>query len=234
MKLIITIDNTTMTLQTDSADGAADRELYNLNSGIAVAANLRKALATCALLRSPRQYDRVTVVVDTPTMLIPEDEYTSGSATLLYRTALSLSPTDEVQTSPLDVLGVVLAFSVNKDLHFVLNENFRYVCFEPRLASTLTALSQRSYGGFQEKLFCVFRGKELCIIALRKHRLRFCNTFHADDTQDAVYYIMSVWQQLAMRPTDILMIAGNAEEPETLRTKLEQFVKNVSELTVES
>ena len=41
---------------------------------------------------------------------------------------------------------------------------------------------------------------------------------------------MSVWQQLAMRPTDILVITGNAEEPETLKTKLGQFVKNVNEL----
>ena len=129
MKLIITIDNTAIVLQTDSADGAAEREVYNLNSGISIAANLRQALSVCALLRNPRLYDRVTVVVDTPTMLIPEDEYTSGSATLLYRNAFSMLPADEVQTSPLDTLGVVLAFAVNKDLHFVLNENFRYVCF---------------------------------------------------------------------------------------------------------
>lgn len=32
MKLIITIDNTMMTLQTDSADGGNDRETYALNS----------------------------------------------------------------------------------------------------------------------------------------------------------------------------------------------------------
>ena len=159
MKLIITIDNTMMTLQTDSADGGNDRETYALNSGIAVAANLRQALASCALLRHPRQYDRVTVVVDTPVMLIPEDEYSAGSATLLYRNAFCLAAADEVQTSPLDALGVVVAFAVNKDLHFVLNENFRYVCFEPRIASTLADLNQRAYGGFQEKLFCVFRGR---------------------------------------------------------------------------
>ena len=109
MKLIITIDNTMMTLQTDSADGGNDRETYALNSGIAVAANLRQALASCALLRHPRQYDRVTVVVDTPVMLIPEDEYSAGSATLLYRNAFSLAAADEVQTSPLDALGVVLS-----------------------------------------------------------------------------------------------------------------------------
>ena len=94
MKLIITIDNTAIVLQTDSADGAAEREVYNLNSGIYIAANLRQALASCALLRQPRQYDRVTVVVDTPVMLIPEDEYRVGSATLLYRNAFSLAAAD--------------------------------------------------------------------------------------------------------------------------------------------
>ena len=76
----------------------------------------------------------------------------------------------------------------------------------------------------------MFNGKDMEIIAFRKHRLRFCNSFHIDDTQDAVFYIMSVWQQLAMRPTDILMLTGNPEEPETLKTKLEQFVKNVEML----
>ena len=48
MKLIITIDNTAIVLQTDSADGAAEREVYNLNSGISIAANLRQAPAADA------------------------------------------------------------------------------------------------------------------------------------------------------------------------------------------
>ena len=233
MKLTITIDNTVMTLATDAQEGVLDREAYNLNSGIAVAANLRQALGVCALLRNPRQYDRVAVVVDTQVMLIPEDEFSAGSASLLYRQAFALTAADDVQTARIDTLGVVAAFAVNKDLQNVLNDNFRYVQYEPRIASTLAEFSRLAYGGFQEKLFCMFRGKELDVIAFRKRRVRFCNSFHIEDTQDAVYYIMSVWQQLAMRPTDILVLAGNAEEPETLRTKLGQFVKNVSELKVE-
>lgn len=228
MKLTITIDRTAMLLIADTQDGSADRETYNLSTDMAVAANLRKALDVCALLRNPRRYDRVTVVVDTPTILIPTDEFSAGSAATLYGSTLVQHQSDEVQTFAIEALEVVAAFAVSKDLRFVLEENFRYVCFEPRLAATLMALSRVSYGGFQEKMFCVFRGSQFDIIAFRKHRLRFCNSFQADVTEDAVYFILGVWQQLAMRQTDILVISGTPSEPETLKTKLEQFVKNVS------
>lgn len=227
MKLTISIDSATMTLVALAVDGTSDSETYNMNTGIAVAANLRQALASCRLLQNPRSYDRVSVCVDTPTQLVPIEEFSSEAAQPLFCAAMPLSAADEVATARLDQLGVVAVFAVNRDLHFVLSENFRYVQFVPRIASTLAECQEHAYGGFQEKLFCIFRGKAMDIVAFRKRRIRFCNSFTAEDTQDAVYFIMGVWQQLAMKPTDILCISGSPAEPATLDTKLRQFVKNV-------
>lgn len=227
MRLTICISDTMMELTAYSIDGTASRETYNLNAGIAVAANMRQALTTCPMLQNPRIYDRVSVVVDSPVTLVPQEEFSTDSASIMYENAVTLHPADETATARLDKWGVVALFAVNKDLRFVLGENFKYVQFLPRIAATIDECGDMAYGGFQEKLFAVFNGKRLDIIAFRKRRLRFCNSFTAEDTQDAVYFIMSVWQQLAMKSTDILCIKGKAEEPETLHTKLRQFVKNV-------
>lgn len=227
MKLTICISDTTMELTTYSIEGTSTRETYNLNTGIAVAANMRQALTTCQILQNPRIYDRVTTIVDSPVALVPQEEFSAENASVLYESAITLRHTDEVATARLDKWGVVALFAVNKDLRFVLGESFKYVQFLPRIASTLNECGDMAYGGFQEKLFAVFNGKRFDLIAFRKRRIRFCNSFIAEDTQDAVYFIMSVWQQLAMKPTDMLCVKGKAEEPETLHTKLRQFIKNV-------
>ena len=64
MKLTISIDSATMTLVALAVDGTSDCETYNMNTGIAVAANLRQALASrrrssCPSRNSaPRRHNR--------------------------------------------------------------------------------------------------------------------------------------------------------------------------------
>ena len=116
---------------------------------------------------------------------------------------------------------------LNRDLRFVLSETFRGVQYMPLLAPVLVQFSQQSWGGFQEKLFCYFHDKRIDICAFRKGRVRFCNSFDATLAPDAAYYILNVWQTLAMKRTDILCLSGNIAGLEQLVKELGRFIKNI-------
>lgn len=248
MNITIRITRTTITFTAPNTviEGQTDFEQYNMKSGISVAANLRQAIAECNILRSHAAgqgaaslpplphpvFDTATVFVDTPLLLIPSEEYDAAVMPQLYHYANTQYRNDNVEGTPVPQLNVVAAYAVGKDLKFVLTETFRTVKFMPLLAPILVEFGRRSYGGFQEKLFCYFHDKRVDVCAFRKSRVRFCSSFDATNADDAVYFILNTWQQLGMRPSDVICLSGNITGHEALLKLLKQFVKNVKHVSI--
>lgn len=249
MNITIRITRTTITFTAPNTviEGQTDFEQYNMKSGIAVAANLRQALAECHILRAqtppdhrqagaPSQhhpvFDTATVYLDTPLLLIPAEEYDEASMPKLYHHVNSQMAGDDVVGTPIPQLNVVAAYAVGKDLRFVLTETFRTVSFMPLLAPILVEFGRHSYAGFQEKLFCYFHDKRIDVCAFRKGRVRFCGSFEASLAPDSVYYILNVWQTLGMKPSDILCLAGSIMGHEALLKELHRFIKNIRNITI--
>ena len=259
MKLTIRITRNTITFTAPNTviEGQTDFEQYNMKAGIAVAANMRQALAECRLPQarrpahlaatapgetsepSPQQspqsqslYDTVLVVIDTPLLLIPQEEYDAAAAPALYHHVNTLHTADDVATYPMAPLNVVAAYALNPDLRFVLNETFRGVQFMPLLAPVLVEFSHQAWGGFQEKLFCYFHDKRIDTCAFRKGRVRLCSSFDMVQSPDAAYYILNAWHTLGMKRTDILCLAGNIMGLESLMKELRRFVKNIRHITM--
>lgn len=249
MKLTIRISRTTIAFTAPNTviEGQTDFEQYNMKSGIAVAANLRQALAECRILNAatagrPGQkakqsqyhpvFDTAVVYVDTPLLLVPAEEYEAESAPRLYHYANTKFKDDDVESTSLPQLNVVASFAVGKDLRFVLTEAFHNVQFMPLLAPLLVEFCRLSYAGFQEKLFCYFHDKRLDMCAFRKGRVRLCSSFEVTQMPDAAYYIMNVWQTLGMKPTDELCLAGSITGHEALLKDLHRFVGNIRNITI--
>lgn len=248
MKITIRITRTTITFTAPNPviDGQTDFEQYNMKAGIAVAANLRQALAECRLLNAhaatanataaASQYhpvfDTATVFVDTPLQLIPSEEFDEATMPRLYHYANTKCLDDDIEGTTIPQLNVVAAYAVGKDLKFVLTETFHTVQFMPLLAPILVEFLRHSYGGFQEKLFCYFHDKRIDVCAFRKGRVRFCSSFNVSLMPDAVYYIMNVWQTLGMKPSDILCLAGSVTGRDALVKELHRFVKNIRNITI--
>lgn len=250
MKITIRITRTTITFTAPNTviEGQTDFEQYNMKSGIAVAANLRQALAECRILKAQDApeltpsattqhhhpvFDLATVYVDTPLLLIPAEEYDAAAMPKLYHHVNSQSKGDDVvEGTPVPQLNVVAAYAVDRDLRFVLTETFRTVQFMPLLAPLLIEFCRHSYGGFQEKLFCYFHDRRIDVCAFRKGRVRLCSSFEVAQSTDAVYYILNVWQTLGMKPADILCLAGSITGYEALVKELHKFVKNIRNISI--
>ena len=227
-QLIVRITRRTLAFAvTDkTADAQVAYEPYTVRSGISMAANLREAFKSAALLQ--HGYKRVTILVDVAVMLLPIEEFQEEDMQGLYRYTFGLDDGDTVVHQILPDLNAVAVFPVNKDIKLVVDDHFTDVRITPLIRSIWTYLHRKSFIGMSKKLYGYFHDKKLELFAFSKNRFKFYNSFELDSSRDAVYFIMYVWEQLGMDKTsDELHLVGDIVDSDGLKISLSQFIRKV-------
>lgn len=227
-RLTIRIGRKSMSFAVASA--AADNQLlfepYTVKSGISMAANLREAFRTSDMLA--QGYDRVMVMIDTPALMIPIEEFDEEHCEELYWHAFTRQSNDVVMHNVLLGLNAVAVFAVNKDLKLVIDDHFSDVKMMVASSSVWNHLYQRSFTGNRRKLYGYFHDKQLDITCYEKSRFKFCNTYEVDRYMDAVYFLLYVWKQLGFdAKKDELHLCGSIIERDSLLAELRKYVQNV-------
>ena len=227
-RLIVRITRRTLAFAvTDkTADAQVAYEPYTVRSGISMAANLREAFKSAALLQ--RGYKRVNILVDVAVMLVPIEEFQEEDMQGLYRYTFGLDDGDTVVHQILPDLNAVAVFPINKDIKLVVDDHFTDVRITPLIRSIWTYLHRKSFIGMSKKLYGYFHDKKLELFAFSKNRFKFYNSFELDSSRDAVYFIMYVWEQLGMDKTsDELHLVGDIVDSDGLKISLSQFIRKV-------
>lgn len=201
-------------------------EPYSVKNGISMAANLREALKVLPFGLEHRR--RALVLLDTPVVFVPADEFTEGTKETIYTNTLTGQEGNAVLYTALPALNAVAVYAVNKDLKLVIEDNFEDFKFSHTCIAVLNRLYKRSFAGPNRKLFCHFNGHNIGIYSFLQKRFKFANSYEAESTRDAAYFIMHVWQQLALDPQrDELHITGDIRERDMLAKELGKYIKNV-------
>ena len=227
-QLIVRITRRTLAFAvTDkTADAQVAYEPYTVRSGISMAANLREAFKSAALLQ--RGYKRVNILVDVAVMLVPIEEFQEEDMQGLYRYTFGLDDGDTVVHQVLPDLNAVAVFPINKDIKLVVDDHFTDVRITPLIRSIWTYLHRKSFIGMSKKLYGYFHDKKLELFAFSKNRFKFYNSFELDSSRDAVYFIMYVWEQLGMDKTsDELHLVGDIVDSDGLKISLSQFIRKI-------
>ena len=214
-RLIIRISKGRLSFAT--ADGSDVLfEDYALNSSISMAANLREALRTVPLLDD--NFERVLVMVDTPTLMVPANLFVEEESEVLYRHAFTDVDQQLVMHTVLPDLNAVVLFSIQKDLRNVIADNFSDVRYTAAVAPVWRHLHQRSYTGQHQKLYGYFHDRRMEVFCFAQNRFKFCNSYAVNNPNDALYYLLAVWKQLGMEAErDELHLAGDILQPEGQR-----------------
>lgn len=208
-------------------------EPYELNSSISMAANLRQAFNSSELLMSG--YERVLVLIDSPTMLVPNDEFHEEEAETLYRHTFTSANTmsEIVVSSILAEHQAVAVFSVNKDLKLVIDDHFREVRFHPITQPVWRHMLHRSFSSHRHRLFAYFYGQKMNLFCFSQNRFKFCNTYQVSHPQDAVYFLLYAWRLLGFTgEADELHLVGESSvyspaDKDWLHEQLHQYVQRV-------
>lgn len=226
-RLVIRMSPNSLSFATVSEDnGQFTFEPYSLNSGISMAANLREAFRTQPILQ--QTYSHVLVMVDTPILMVPIEEFQEKDQRTLYLHSYQGHEQDEIVNTVLPDLNSVAIFSINRDIKLVLDDHFE----SPRLIATVAPvwrhLHQRSYMGVRAKLYGYFHDRHLNIFSYGQNRFKFCNTFDARDAHDSLYYMLYVWKQLGLQAEhDEIHLVGDIPEQEWLMEELQKYIKRV-------
>jgi len=217
------------TLSFSVADAGERRQIiyrpYTVKSGISMAANLREAFRTDGWLA--RRGRCALVMIDTPALMIPAEEFSEDTCGGLYRYAVTGMDNDAVLSTVLPALNVVVAYSINRDLRLVINDNFSDVRYTHVCTPVWNHLYRRSFTGTRQKLYGYFHNKKVEVFCFQQNRFKFCNTFRANHTEDAVYFILYVWKQLGMdQRRDELHLVGGIPEREALMGSIRKYLQN--------
>lgn len=207
-------------------NGQIDFEPYTLNPGISMAANMREAFRTQPMLQTA--YDRVLVMIDTPTLMTPIELFHEEEQRTLYLHSYEGHEQDEIAHTVLPDLNCVAIFSVNRDLKLVLDDHFTQPTFIAAIAPVWRYLHQRSYVGVREKLFAYFHDRHMEVFSYGQNRFKFCNTFEARDAHDALYFLLYTWKQISLQADrDEMHLVGDIYEQEWLTGELQKYIKRV-------
>lgn len=199
---------------------------YKTKNGISMAANLREALKDETLHIG--EWRKVMVLIDSPAVLVPIDEYAEQSKEVLYNYSVTGQENNAVLATILPSVNAVALYSLNKDLRLVLTDNFKDIKINPVCASLWQYLQRRSTTGNNEKLYAYFHDGKLEVCCFRRNRFRFANSFKATKAYDAAYFILAAWKQLAMdAEKDEIYLLGDFGEYEKLGSELKRFVNGV-------
>ena len=185
-RVVVRISSDSLSFST-IVDGEVVFEAYPLNASISMAANLREAV------KGKVQPANGLVVIDSPVMMIPVDLFLEEQKEELYLHTFTKQEQQAVMHYVLPDLNCVAVFSVRKDVLTVLRDTFTELTFMPAIAPVWRHLHQRSYTGQHQKLYAYFHERRVEVFAFAQNRFKFCNSFAANNPNDALYYMLAVW-----------------------------------------
>lgn len=227
-RLIIRISRNSLMFASinNEGEGAISFYPYVLKSGISMAANLREAFRTEDILRE--SYSRILIMIDSPTLMVPLEEFREDAQQVLYQHAYQDHEKDEIVNTVLPDLNCVVIFSINKDTKLVIDDHFSQTTYIAAVAPVWRYLHQRSFIGTREKLYAYFHDRHMEVFSYGQNRFKFCNSFDVRDPHDALYYLLYTWKQIGLQAErDEIHMVGSIPECDWLAEELKKYIKRI-------
>ncbi len=168
------------------------------------------------------------VMVSSPTMLVPVDEFVATDADMLYRHVFPKAPSNlsggVVGYSVVPMLDTVALFAIDKDVHRVVSETFAEARFLPVMQPLWEYLSHHAPLQFN---VCFLDGS-MHVFSVRNNRFRFCNSFEVGSADDAAYLSLNAWTQLGMDAEyDVFCVVGQPPGDGRFEQTVRRYVRKV-------
>lgn len=199
---------------------------YVTKSGVSLAANLREAFKTVPLLQNPTT--RARVLIDSPTLVIPTEEYKEEDIETLYMHSFPDTDGCTVMSNVLPDIDAVALFAVNRDLKLVVEDHYQDISYVYLMRPVWDYLHHRNFIGNRRKLYAYFHDGVLELVSFERNHFVFTNRYEARHMKDAVYFILFVWKQLALDQLgDELFLVGDMPEKDEMLKLLRSYISVV-------
>ena len=225
--MIIRIGNDTIAiLSQHNVEDQSGYACIDMRGGMSASANLREAFLSHPLLKTSD--DKVVVLVDAPTMMVPLEEFSESDKEIIFDHTCSGHEQDLKMHYVMEKLHAVALFALEKDIKTVINDHFTQALFVPVSAPLwLQAASQAE--GARQRLYAFFHDGKTDVACIHRRRFKFANTFSASYAHDALYYILSAFSYLGMKTErDEVVMLGTTPHKPWLTTNILSYVGHAS------
>ena len=199
--------------------------IYDTKGGISISANLREAFQHVPLLQS--SYDQAIILVDTPILPVPEEEFHEDDVDILFNHAFSGHDQDIKKHVRIDSLHAEVIFSIEKDILTVMGDHFPKFHFLPVCHPVWLHASQQPDTVGRLRLHAYFHDGKVDVFCLNKHRFKFCNTFGATHQHDVLYYLLNAFTLLGMHSDrDEVVVMGSTPHKKWIVDNLGHYVSH--------
>ena len=73
-------------------------------------------------------------------------------------------------------------------------------------------------------IYCRARNKMLDIVAVKNSRIHLINSFQYDTNEDFLYFVLNVYEKLALEVTKTPLFVYNIEQKTDLKSLLEKYI----------
>ena len=226
-KLHIRIGRSTLIFQsTENGIANTPPHVVELRGGVSASANLRTAFKQPPL--DGVHFDRCTVLVDSPTMLVPDDDFRPEDAAILFDHCFTGHERDHKCHAAREALHAVALFALDKDLETVVADHASTSLFLP-VCLPIWEHFGRQTSSPRQRLHGYFHDGKVDIFCIAGNRFKFCNAFSATHSHDTLYFLLSVFSQLGMKATrDEVVLLGATPHQQWITDNLEKYVERVT------
>lgn len=145
------------------------------------------------------------------------------------------APETQCLTNALKEEEYEILFGLNEEVYEFCNRTLGNPDFLHHLSSSLLLWKRQSLASVPKLAYAVLYPNMLDLVCYDHGQLLFANSFVTDKAEDALYYILYVWQQQGLDPLkDQLYIAGDTSLCNNLLIVLQTYLRNIRQMPVPS
>lgn len=179
----------------------------------------------------------ICLIVSNLSTLVPSALFEEDKKEIYLNFNASLTEDEVIMTDEINSLDAKNIFALPASLKTKLNHkysNVKYHHASSALIDTLTANNKNQTG---KKIYIHIESTHFEILLIEGKNLIFYNSFNYHSTEDFIYYVLFVFEQLQLNPekTETILL-GEVEKSSALYTLTNKYIRNIkfAERTVDS
>ncbi|MCD8318528.1 MAG: DUF3822 family protein [Paraprevotella sp.] len=187
---------------------------------------LRQALAQSAMIQNAGPAI-VRGLVAGPSIQVPLAYFRKEEVNSLYRLTYAQEKKVRTYYNLLPHLNIAQVFTIDLEIEQALSRRFPDI----KLYHNHTMLLEKMWmltPQEEQRFYVCFHENEFFVFCFREQRLSYANTFPADLTENAVYFILSVWKDLGLDvQNEVCILMGNHAIKNGTARSLSRYLRRV-------
>ncbi|MBR3976502.1 MAG: DUF3822 family protein [Bacteroidaceae bacterium] len=190
-----------------------------------LAVNLGNAIDECKFIKRGENYTVKAIIETAAYTLVPAEHDSKQDYKLFYRYCFPKCDSNfEIAANRLAAQGLTILFGIDKEVYSILQSLGEVTYYCP--ASILMGYMTRKHSGEEQYMLAYIQQESITVLSAKEGRIEVANTFSTADSNDKLFYILSIWKEQGFSQTEDTLFLCGGKSVEEMQPALSRFIKN--------